>query len=102
MKYILIAVLALSACNNQNAQKQPDAHTSTLKRDMVLQRDVFFHCMESIPNGASHTSIGSSDWNKVVAECHKVSYDLSQVDTDVATNKDEKIEANPETSTEEK
>lgn len=92
MKALLFCVALLTACYSETRPAQVTAANAVHKTDLEIQKDVFFRCMESIPSGASHTSVGSSDWNKVITECHKVSYDLAQVSDEKPVKREEKPE----------
>lgn len=97
MKSILLSMMVLAACNSVAPQSQTTCRATTQKTDVEQQREVFFRCMESIPAGGTQTAIGAPDWNKVVTECHKVSYDLARVDDNDNEDKQEKKE--PEVTT---
>lgn len=79
MKLLIAFAIAAAGCYSNAGATQKQASTQTRKTDVETQRDVFFRCLETIPTGGSHTSIGNEDWSKVIAECHKVSVNLSVV-----------------------
>lgn len=79
MKFLIALSLIATGCYS-NADATQRTATTTRRNDLETQKDVFFRCLESIPTGGSHTSIGNEDWSRVISECHKVSVNLSVVE----------------------
>lgn len=79
MKFLIALSLIAAGCYS-NADATQKVTPATRRTDIETQKDVFFRCLESIPSGGSHTSIGTEDWSKVIAECHKVSVNLAVVE----------------------
>lgn len=79
MKFLIALTLIAAGCYS-NADATQKVTTAARRTDIETQRDVFFRCLESIPSGGSHTSIGNEDWARVISECHKVSMNLAVVD----------------------
>jgi len=79
MKFLIALSLIATGCYS-NADATQKAAPVTRRTDIETQRDVFFRCLETIPTGGSHTSIGNEDWAKVISECHKVSVNLAVVE----------------------
>ena len=76
---VLLSVIAFGCSSKPTTPvQQHQASCQQQERtDLTVQRDVFFRCLETIPVGATHTSVGNSEWEKVISECHKVSHELA-------------------------